>query len=65
MTVLTRERARSYTVSGVTAPVSFEHALFFSEREAARLSPRVDALVSYARPEAVRAAVGDGGQVLT
>ncbi len=65
VTVQTRERARSYTVSGVTAPVSFEHALFFSEREAARLSPRVDALVSYGRADAVRAAVGDRAQVLT
>ncbi|MEV0280412.1 FtsX-like permease family protein [Streptomyces sp. NPDC050610] len=65
VTVLTPERPRSYTVSGVTAPVPFENALFFSEREAARLSPRVDALVSYGPADAVRAAVGDKAQVLT
>ncbi|MFE7121901.1 FtsX-like permease family protein, partial [Streptomyces sp. NPDC057654] len=70
VTVLTPERPRSYTVSGVTAPVSFEHALFFSEREAARLSPRIDALVTYGHADAVRAAVaraaaGDKAQVLT
>ncbi|MEV0260341.1 ABC transporter permease [Streptomyces sp. NPDC050617] len=56
--VLTARGAATYTVSGVTAPVAFEQAVFFSDAEAARLSPRVDALVSHADPDAVRHAVG-------
>jgi putative ABC transport system permease protein len=55
-----------YTVAGVTAPVWFEHALFFADAEAARLSPRVDAVVAYGPAASVRAAVqGTGAQVLT
>ncbi|MBD2891163.1 hypothetical protein amrb99_00650 [Actinomadura sp. RB99] len=55
-----------YTVAGVTAPVWFEHAVFFADGEAARLSPEVDAVVAYGDAAAVRAAVqGTGAQVLT
>ncbi|MEV6599649.1 FtsX-like permease family protein [Actinoplanes sp. NPDC051346] len=55
------------TVAGVVAPVRFERALFFSDAEAARLSPRIDHLVVEAAPELVRTLVGPGAdvQVLT
>lgn len=45
VTVLTTDGPRRYTVVGVLAPARFERALFFTDAEAARLSPRVDALV--------------------
>lgn len=65
VTVLTADRQKSYLVTGVTAPVGFEHAIFFTDAEAAALSPRVDALVVDASPAAVREAVGDRAEVLT
>ncbi|MFI2612898.1 FtsX-like permease family protein [Kitasatospora sp. NPDC018619] len=61
VTVLTAQGPAPYTVSGVTAPVSFEQAVFFSDDEAARLSPRVDALVVHGPADAVRAAVAAAG----
>lgn len=45
VTVLTTDGPRPYTVVGVLAPARFERALFFTDAEAARLSPRVDALI--------------------
>ncbi|MEU9023404.1 ABC transporter permease [Actinomadura sp. NPDC048394] len=55
-----------YTVAGVTAPVWFEHAVFFADAEAARLSPQVNAVVAYGPTASVRAAVqGTGARVLT
>lgn len=45
VTVLTTAGPRPYTVVGVLADARFERALFFTEAETARLSPRVDALV--------------------
>ncbi|GIJ65133.1 FtsX-like permease family protein [Virgisporangium ochraceum] len=45
VTVLTLDGPRPYTVTGVLAPARFERALFFTDAEAARLHPRVDALV--------------------
>lgn len=45
VTVLGVDGPRRYTVVGVLAPVRFERALFFTDAEAARRSPRVDALV--------------------
>lgn len=55
-----------YRVVGVTAPVWFEHAVFFSDDEAARLSPDVDAVIAYGPVESVRDAVrGAQAQVLT
>ncbi len=65
VTVFTAAGPAAYTVSGVTAPVSFESAVFFTDAEAARLSPRVGALVSYGSAVAVRQAVGNAAQVLT
>jgi putative ABC transport system permease protein len=43
--VLTVDGPRPYTVRGVLAPARFEQALFFTDAEAARISPRIDALV--------------------
>lgn len=65
VTVLTSSGPHSFTVSGVTDDVSFESALFFSDTEAAALSPRVDALVSYGDADKVRTSVEDRAQVLT
>ncbi|MCF2435208.1 hypothetical protein LV779_13670 [Streptomyces thinghirensis] len=53
MTVLTASTVRKYTVSGTVAPVGFEDAVFFSEAEAARLSPRIDSLVALGPADAV------------
>ncbi|MFD1934868.1 ABC transporter permease [Nonomuraea mangrovi] len=61
VTVLTAAGSRPYTVSGVTVPVGFESAVFFSDAEAARLSPRVDAVILTEPPHSVPA----GLKVLT
>lgn len=61
ISVLTARGPATFTVSGVTAPVSFEQAVFFTDAEAARLSPRVDALVAYGQLAAVRNAVSSVG----
>lgn len=45
VTALTAGGPRPYTVVGTLAPARFERALFFTDAEAARLSPRVDALI--------------------
>ncbi|MGW1995292.1 ABC transporter permease [Embleya sp. NPDC001921] len=47
----------TYTVVGVTAHRWFEQPVFFTDAEAARLSPRVDAVVAYADAGVVRRAV--------
>ncbi|RAO33942.1 hypothetical protein PSN13_02809 [Micromonospora saelicesensis] len=54
-------------VSGVVAPARFEEAMFFTDEEAAKLSPRIDNLVVQAAPDAVRRLVGPSAdmQVLT
>ncbi|WP_217546677.1 FtsX-like permease family protein [Streptomyces sp. GbtcB6] len=44
--VATRDGVRRYRVVGVTGALWFEHAVFFSDAEAARLSPGVNALVT-------------------
>jgi putative ABC transport system permease protein len=76
VTVLTAAGPAGYLVSGLTAPVPFESAVFFSDAEAARLSPPVDDVVVYSPgaprnaadtsnlAAAVRQAVGGGDQVL-
>ncbi|MBP0450530.1 ABC transporter permease [Kitasatospora sp. RG8] len=58
--LLTAAGLRTVTVTGVTDEVRYEHAVFFSDGEAARLSPDVDALAVYGPVEAVRQAVADG-----
>ncbi|WP_343235793.1 FtsX-like permease family protein [Streptomyces sp. SID10815] len=65
VTVLTASAVRTYTVSGTVAPVGYEDAVFFSDQEAARLSPRIDALAALGPPAAVKAAAGDQADVLT
>ncbi|MFB8087962.1 ABC transporter permease [Streptomyces sp. NPDC055992] len=49
-----------WTVTGTVRPAPFEHAVFFTEADAARLSPDIDAVVVHAAPAKVRAAVGEG-----
>ncbi|GAA0265305.1 ABC transporter permease [Cryptosporangium japonicum] len=63
VTVSTADETRRYTVAGLTGPVRFERAVFFTDAEAARLSPRVDAVASRAAPASVRASVGDDALV--
>lgn len=70
--VVTPAGAGSRTVVGTVGATDFETAVFFTDAEAAQLSPRIDALVVHADPEAVRGAVratadgtGTGFEVLT
>ena len=64
--VTTAAGTSTYTVTGVTAPVWFEQAIFFSDATAARISPAVDAVVAYGPLDAVRQAAAAGPtQVLT
>jgi putative ABC transport system permease protein len=64
--VTTAEGTSTYTVAGVTAPIWFEHAIFFTDAAAARISPPIDAVVAYGPPGVVRRAAGRGfAQVLT
>jgi putative ABC transport system permease protein len=57
MPLMTAGGPRVVTVTGVTDAVPFEHAVFFTDAEAASLSPSVDALGTFGSPEAVRHAV--------
>ncbi|WP_345638092.1 ABC transporter permease [Rugosimonospora acidiphila] len=61
--VFTAGDARSFRVVGIASAASFEHALFFSDHEAAVLCPRVDAVISMAPVAAVRAAVAGTASV--
>lgn len=66
--VVTPAGAESRTVVGTVAATDFETAVFFTDAEATRLSPRIDALVVHADATAVRKAVhgaGSGIDVLT
>jgi putative ABC transport system permease protein len=45
------------TITGVTAPVPYEHAIFFTDAQAAALSPAVDALAFLGPPSAAQQAV--------
>ncbi|MFE4612083.1 FtsX-like permease family protein [Streptomyces niveus] len=66
--VVTPAGAGSRTVVGTVAATDFETAVFFTDAEAAQLSPRIDALVVHADATAVRKAVrgtGSGIDVLT
>jgi putative ABC transport system permease protein len=56
---------RSYEISGVVAPRWFENAVFFTDGEAARLDPAVDAVAFFGSPAVARAAAGPGAVVLT
>ncbi|MFD5893289.1 ABC transporter permease [Streptomyces sp. NPDC060366] len=72
--VVTPAGADSRTVVGTVDAADFETAVFFTDAEAAQLSPRIDALVVHADAAAVREAVrttvggtdtGSGFEVLT
>jgi putative ABC transport system permease protein len=65
VTVLTAGGPGSYTVAGTVSPVGWEDAVFFTGAEAARISPRIDALAALAPAGRVRAAVGGDAEVLT
>ncbi|GAA3241544.1 ABC transporter permease [Dactylosporangium siamense] len=66
VTVFTATEIGTYTVAGVATSTGYEHAVFFTDAEAARLSPRINALVALGPVEAVRAAVaGTDATVLT
>lgn len=62
--IITPAGAGSRTVVGTVGATDFETAVFFTDAEAAQLSPRIDALVVHADAAAVRGAVrataGDG-----
>ncbi|MFG3141042.1 FtsX-like permease family protein [Streptomyces sp. NPDC048211] len=57
ITVATAAGAAVRTVVGTVRPAGFETAVFFTAAEAARISPRIDAVVVHADPAAVRALV--------
>ncbi|MFD9868463.1 ABC transporter permease [Streptomyces niveus] len=70
--ILTPAGAGSRTVVGTVGAADFETPVFFTDAEAAQLSPRIDALVVHADAAAVRRAVratgadtGTGFEVLT
>jgi putative ABC transport system permease protein len=67
VSVVTAGGARTYTVAGTVRPRPGEQPVFFTDAEAARLSPGVDALVTYDAATARRAAALPGArlQVLT
>jgi putative ABC transport system permease protein len=65
--VVTAAGSRTYTIVGTVRPRTGEQPVFFTDAEAARLSPGVDALVTGHAATARRAATLPGGhlQVLT
>jgi putative ABC transport system permease protein len=65
VTVLTASSKHTYTVSGLVKRVTFESALFFTDKEAARLSPRIDALATHTNGATARQTVGNSAEVLT
>lgn len=67
VSVVTAGGSRTYTITGTVRPRTGEQPIFFTDAEAARLSPGVDALVTYDAATADRAAVLPGVhlQVLT
>jgi putative ABC transport system permease protein len=65
VTVFTAAGPQTHIVSGVTKPVDFESAVFFSDTEAAKLSPRVEALVASGSADALKQVVGGQAEVLT
>lgn len=61
----TSDAAGSYRVVGVTDALWFENAVFFSDAQAARLSPGVNALVTDQNPERLSSLAGGQAVVLT
>ncbi|MEU7133110.1 ABC transporter permease [Streptomyces sp. NPDC046261] len=65
VTVVTPAGSSERTVVGTVRATDFETAVFFTDAEAARLSPRVDAVVVHAKAATVREAVGtESGMVV-
>ncbi|MGX1756547.1 ABC transporter permease [Streptomyces lydicus] len=56
----TPEGTDTRTVVGTVPAAGFESAVFFTAAEAARISPRIDAVTVQAEPDAVREALGTG-----
>jgi putative ABC transport system permease protein len=65
VTVLTAGGPLAFTIVGIVQPRTGEQPIFFTDAEAARLSPGVDALVADGPAAARRAAAVPGLQVLT
>jgi len=67
VTVVTAGGSRTYTIAGTVRPRTGEQPVFFTDAEAARLSPAADALVTGDAATAARAAALPGAhlQVLT
>jgi putative ABC transport system permease protein len=65
--VVTASGSRTYTIAGTVRPRTGEQPVFFTDTEAARLSPGADALVAYDAATAARAAALPGAhlEVLT
>ncbi|MFD3973331.1 FtsX-like permease family protein [Streptomyces cyaneofuscatus] len=61
----TARGSEQVTIVGTVASAGFENALFFTDSEAARISPDVDAVAVHAPADRVEAAVGAGFDVLT
>jgi putative ABC transport system permease protein len=61
--VVTAAGVRAYTVSGLSSAAR-EASLFFTDARAAKLSPRIDALLTWRPAAEVRAVVGADGRVL-
>jgi putative ABC transport system permease protein len=60
VSVVTAGGSRTYTIAGTVRPRTGEQPIFFTDAEAARLSPGVDALVTYDAATADRAAALPG-----
>ncbi|MFJ9442842.1 FtsX-like permease family protein [Kitasatospora sp. NPDC101235] len=58
---VTADGVHSATVSGVTEAVPFEHAVFFTDAQAARFCPAVGVLAAFGPADAVRRAVDAAG----
>ncbi|MEU4583378.1 FtsX-like permease family protein [Kitasatospora aureofaciens] len=58
---VTADGPHTATVSGVTEAEAFEHAVFFTDAQAARYCPAVDVLAAFGPADAVRRAVDAAG----
>ena len=65
VSVVTAGGSRTVTIAGTVAPEDGEQPIFFTDAEAARLSPGVDALVTYDAATAARAWPAPRRQALT
>lgn len=63
VSVVTAGGSRTYTIVGTVRPRAGEQPIFFTDAEAARLSPGVDALVTYDAATADRAAALPGAHL--